>query len=312
MSLPGRFGGVITAMATPFALDGSLDVDGAVHLARWLVDNGTEGLLVAGTTGESPVLSDTEKVELWQAVAEAMTVPVIAGSGSNDTCHSVELTRRAEEAGVDGVLTVTPYYNRPSQAGIGAHFRAIAAATSLPVVLYDIPVRTGRKLGHELLVSLARDVPNIVGVKDAAGDLVASARFMAEVGDRLDVYSGDSSLTLPLLAVGAAGVIGVATHWSGPEHAEMLAAFAAGDVRRARQLNARLLESYAFEGSDMTPNPMPVKAMLRVLGLPAGQCRQPIGEAPEQLDHQARQVLSRLRREGREERVARSGEPVGG
>lgn len=312
MGLPGRFGGVLTAMATPFGPDGELDLDGASQLARWLTDNGTEGLVVAGTTGESAVLSDAEKADLWRAVVDAVTVPVIAGSGSNDTRHSVELTRLAEEAGVDAVLAVTPYYNRPSQAGIAAHFKAMAAATSLPVLLYDIPVRTGRKLSHELLIGLAREVPNIVGVKDAAGDLVGSARLVADAGDRLDVYSGDSSLTLPLLSVGAAGVIGVATHWSGPEHAEMLGAFARGDVARAREVNARLLESYAFEGDERAPNPMPVKAMLRVLGLPAGQCRLPIGAAPEALDHQARQVLSRLRRQGREARAERAEEPVGG
>src|SRR5438874_7405226 len=165
---PGRFGAVLTAMATPFDDDGRLDVDGAVRLARWLTEHGNDGLVVAGTTGEGPVLSDDERLELWRAVAEAVSVPVVAGTGTNDTAHSVELTRRAAGTGIAGTLVVTPYYNRPSQAGLEAHFRAVAATADLPMLIYDIPIRTGRKVSHDLLVKLAGDVPNIVGVKDAA------------------------------------------------------------------------------------------------------------------------------------------------
>ena len=163
-----RFGAVVTAMVTPFDDEGGLDVDAATPLAQWLADHGSDGLVVAGTTGEGSVLADDEKLELWRAVSEAVTIPVVAGTGSNDTAHSVELTRRAADCGVAGVLVVTPYYNRPSQAGIEAHFRAVAAATDLPVLIYDIPMRTGRKVSHEVLVRLAHEVPNIVGVKDAA------------------------------------------------------------------------------------------------------------------------------------------------
>jgi 4-hydroxy-tetrahydrodipicolinate synthase len=187
MAGPGRFGAVLTAMATPFTADGSLDLDGAAHLARWLVAHGNDGLVVAGTTGESPVLSDGEKRDLWRAVAEAVTVPVIAGSGTNDTAHSVELSRMAADAGAAGILAVTPYYSRPPQTGLAAHFRAVAAATELPVLIYDIPVRTGRKVAHETLVSLAKEVPTIVGVKDAAGDPAASARLLAQVPDGFDL-----------------------------------------------------------------------------------------------------------------------------
>ena len=294
MAGPGRFGAVLTAMATPFTADGSLDLDGAAHLARWLVAHGNDGLVVAGTTGESPVLSDGEKRDLWRAVAEAVTVPVIAGSGTNDTAHSVELSRMAADAGAAGILAVTPYYSRPPQTGLAAHFRAVAAATDLPVLVYDIPVRTGRKVAHETLVSLAKEVPTIVGVKDAAGDPAASARLLAQVPDGFDLYSGDDALTLPLLAIGAAGVISVAAHWASGPISEMISAFFKGDIDHARRVNAGLIESWSFQTGDAAPNPIPAKAMLRVLGLPAGQCRLPLGPSPEGLEDRARAVLSRL------------------
>jgi len=289
-----RFGAVVTAMVTPFDVEGALDVDGAAALARWLADHGSDGLVVTGTTGEGSVLSDEEKLAVWRAVAEAVTIPVIAGAGSNDTAHSVELAGQAAEAGAAGVLAVTPYYNRPSQAGIEAHFRAVAAATPLPVLIYDIPVRTGRKVSHDVLVRLASDVPNMAGVKDAASDVAASARLVAATPDGFELYSGNDDLTLALLAAGAVGVVGVATHWAGPQMSEMIAAFAKGDTMRAREVNATLFESFAFESSDTAPNPIPAKAMMRVLGLPVGECRLPMGLAPAGLDDQARQVLSHL------------------
>jgi len=294
MAVSGRFGAVVTAMVTPFDDDGALDLDAAITVARWLSDNGSDGVVVAGTTGEVAVLSDDEKRELWRVVAEAVTIPVIAGAGSNDTRHSAELTRDAQHAGVAGVLAVTPYYNRPSQAGIEAHFRAVAGATSLPVLIYDIPSRTGRKVAHETLLRLARDVPNVVGVKDAAGDVSASARLVAEAPEGFDLYSGEDGLTLGLCAIGAAGVIGVAANWTGRLHGEMLAAFAKGDVDEARRVNASLLESYSYETSETAPNPVPAKAMMRVLGLPVGQCRLPMGPAPDGLEDTARVVLANL------------------
>ena len=290
----GRFGGVLTAMVTPFDAEGRLDLDAVGVVARWLVANGSEGLVVAGTTGESPVLADGEKADLWRAAAEAVTVPVLAGAGTNDTAHSVELTRVAEAAGVAGVLAVTPYYNRPSQAGVEAHFRAVAGATSLPVVLYDIPVRSGRRIAPGTMLRLAREVPNIVGVKDAAGDLAASARLVAEAPSSFELYSGEDGVTLPLLAVGAVGIVGVATHWTGRLHAQMIGAFAKGDVDEARRLNATMLESFAFETGDDAPNPVPAKAMMRVLGLPVGECRLPMGPAPAGLEDRARHVLANL------------------
>ena len=290
-----HFGSVATAMVTPFSDDGALDVGAAVTVARWLTDHGSDGLVVAGTTGEGPVLTDDERVELWQAVAEAVSVPVVAGTGTNDTAHSVELTRRAAGTGVAGALVVTPYYNRPSQAGLEAHFRAVAGASSLPMLIYDIPIRTGRKVSHDVLIRLAREVPNIVGVKDAALDVAASAALMAAAPTGFELYSGSDDLTLPLLSIGATGTVGVATHWAGELVGEMIAAFGKGDVERARNINARLLESYAFETSDLAPNPIPTKAMMRVLGLDVGPCRLPMGPAPEGIEDRAREVLANLR-----------------
>jgi 4-hydroxy-tetrahydrodipicolinate synthase len=281
-------------MVTPFDADGHLDLDAAATLARWLVDHGSDGLVVAGTTGEAPVLIDEEKLDLWRAVREAVTVPVIAGTGSNDTHHTVELTRRASELGVDGVLIVTPYYSRPGPAGMEAHFRAAAAATSLPMLVYDIPIRTGRKVPTEVLVRMAREVDNIIGVKDAAGDPSESARLVAQAPGSFELYSGDDAMTLPLLAIGAVGTIGVVTHWSGPQHQEMFAAFEKGDVARAREVNATLLESFAFFSGPEWPSPIPTKAMMRTLGLAVGEPRLPIGSGPPELEERAREVYARL------------------
>lgn len=294
MGAPGRFGAVVTAMVTPFDAGGALDLDAAATLARWLSDHGSDGLVVAGTTGESPVLSDTEKLDLWAAVAEAVTIPVVAGSTSNDTVHSVELTRKASTLGIAGVLAVTPYYNRPSQTGLEAHFRAVAAATPLPVLIYDIPIRTGRKVAHDVLIRLVDGVPNIVGVKDAANDVGASARLIAEGPADLELYSGNDDQTLPLLSIGACGVISVNSHWTAPLFQELFSRFWKGDVDAAREINARLIPSHRFETGDAAPNPIPTKAVMRVLGLPVGQCRLPMGPAPDGLEDQARQLLADL------------------
>jgi 4-hydroxy-tetrahydrodipicolinate synthase len=291
---PARFGRVVTAMVTPFEEAGALDLDGAVRLARHLVAEGSDGLLLTGSTGEASALTDEERVELWRAVGGAVPVPVLAGATSNDTAHSVELVRRAEQAGVAGILAVTPYYSRPSQSGIEAHFRAVAAATTLPVVLYDIPVRTGRRIARETLLRLAAEVPNVVGLKDAAGDPAGTARLLAEAPATFECYSGDDALTLPLLSIGASGLIGVATHWCGRECGEMIGRYLSGDVAGAREVNAALIESFGFETGDEAPNPQPTKAMLRVLGLPAGQCRLPLGPGPSWLEERAEAVLGRL------------------
>jgi 4-hydroxy-tetrahydrodipicolinate synthase len=283
-------------MITPFDDSGALDVDGAATLARWLAAHGSDGLVVAGTTGEAPVLSDAECADLWRAVSEAVTIPVLAGSGTNDTRHSIELTKTATDVGVDGVLVVTPYYSRPSQHGLADHFAAVADSTRLPVMLYDIPIRAGRKIDHDTMLRLARAVPNILGVKDATGDVAGAARLAAEAPDGFEIYCGDDKLALPFMAVGAVGVVSVAAHWAGIELGQMVSAFAKGDLDTARSLNARLIESFDFESSDMHPNPVPAKAACRALGLPAGQCRLPLGAAAPELEGQARLVMSRLGR----------------
>lgn len=293
-----RFGSVVTAMVTPFDDDLGVDYDAAVALARWLVDHGSDGLVLAGTTGESPTLTDDEKLELFRSVAESVTVPVMAGVGSADTRHSIDLARAAAATGIAGLLVVTPYYSRPSQAGLFAHFSAVAGATDLPVVIYDIPPRTGRKVATATLVALAREVANVVAVKDAAGSPPETARLVAAAPDSFELYSGDDGFTLPLLAVGAVGVISVASHWAGAETAAMISAFDKGDVAGARRLNQRLMPSFAYETGDDAPNPIPTKAMMRVLGHRVGQCRPPMGPAPEGLEDRARQVHAQLQGEG--------------
>lgn len=282
-------------MVTPFDASGAIDLDAAAALARHLTASGSNGLVVAGTTGEGPVLTDGEALDLFRAVADSVTVPVIAATGSNDTAHSVAFTQAAKGCGVDALLIVTPYYNRPSVAGLSAHFRTVAAATDLPIILYDIPVRTGRRIGIDLLVELAHQVPNIVGVKDATGDVAGAARVVAETPATFEVYSGDDSLTLPFLAIGGVGVISVAAHWAGEVFAQMVELFRAGDVHGARLANQRLAASYGFEASDQFPNPVPAKAACRAMGLSVGQCRLPHPEAPESLAVEARGVIERLR-----------------
>ena len=288
-----RFGRVLTAMITPFDDDDHLDAETAAELAKWLVANGSEGLVLAGSTGEASVLPDEEDVELVMAVREAVDCPILVGAGTNDTAHSIELTDRLSALGVDGILAVCPYYNRPSQAGIEAHYRAVAAATHLPVMIYDIPVRSGRKIATSTILSLA-EVPNIVALKDAAGNPAETAKLIAAAPDGFEVYSGDDGMTLPLLAVGAVGVVGVATHWMGRTMADMVDAFSSGDVIRAQELNAAMQSSFAFETSDEAPNPVPTKAMMRALGFAVGQCRAPMGEAPAGLDDQARSLARTL------------------
>ena len=252
-------------------------------------------MVITGTTGEGPAVTDEEDWELWRAVAEAVTVPVIAGTTTNDTAHSVHQTRKAEELGCDGILAVTPYYNRPSQEGIYAHFDAVAAATRLPVVLYDIPVRTGRKIETTTLLRLAHEIPNVVAVKGAAGNPGETAKVIRDAPEGFEVYSGDDNLTLPLLAVGAVGVISVAAHWSAPEFVAMMDAWEVGKADEARQINARLLESFDYETGDEAPNPVPTKAMMRTLGLPVGEPRLPMGPTPDGLEDKAREVYSRLK-----------------
>ena len=291
-----RFGRVLTAMVTPFNDDGSLNLDVAQQLARYLQDRGNDGLVIAGTTGEAPVLSDDERLSLFAAVIEAVTIPVIAGSGTNDTAHSVHLTKEAAALGAAGILAVCPYYNRPSMAGIDGHRRAMAAASALPVMVYDIPARTGRKITTTALLKLFCEVPTIVALKDAAGNPGETASLISQAPDGVEVYSGDDGLTLPLLASGIVGTVGVATHWTGKDHQQMFDLWDKGDTVGARTVNSRMLESFAFETGDDAPNPIPSKAMMRHLGIPVGQARLPMGDAPDFVEQRVSQVWDNLQR----------------
>ena len=291
------FGQVLTAMVTPFNVDGSLDLDGAQELARWLVtEGGNDGLVINGTTGENPTLTQDEQIAVIEAVVEAVDAPVVAGAGSNDTRVAVANSERSVAVGANGLLHVAGYYNRPSQAGLNQHFRACAAATDKPVILYDIPGRTGRKIATETMLDLFGEVANIIGVKDAAGDPGETARMLSLAPPDTVVYSGDDGLTLAFLAVGAVGTIGVATHWVGKETKAMMNAFFSGDVQTAMKINQQMIPSYGFETGDEAPNPVPTKAMMRIMGLPAGPTRPPLGPEPNWVESQARAVLAELGR----------------
>lgn len=294
--LPRHWGTVMSAMVTPFDAQGRVDLDVARDLARWLVAHGNDGLVVTATTGEVSTLTDHERRDLVRAVSEAVTVPVVAGTSSNDTAHSVMLTREARGLGAAGIIAVGPYYNRPPQAGIEAHFRAIAAATDLPVMLYDVPGRTGRRIAEDVLLRLFREVPNIVALKDATGDPPAAAALVAQAGEQFDLYSGDDAYTLPLLAVGASGLVGTTSHWTGPQFQRMFAAFRAGRVAEARAVHASLLPSFRYVNSDAAVYSMCVKAMMRVLGHEVGDCRLPLPPCPADVEQSARAVLEGLGR----------------
>ncbi|MEV4478671.1 4-hydroxy-tetrahydrodipicolinate synthase [Micromonospora coxensis] len=271
------FGRLITAMVTPFAADGSLDLDGAVRLATHLVDEqGNDALVLNGTTGESPTTTDAEKEALIRAVAEAVgdRARILAGVGTNDTRHTIELAVSAEKAGAHGLLVVTPYYNKPPQSGLLRHFTAVADATGLPVMLYDIPHRAGTEIATDTLVRLAEH-GRIVAVKDAKGDLTATS-WVTSRSD-LAFYSGEDALTLPALAVGSVGVVGTSTHFTGVGTKQLIEAYEAGDHATALALHRRLLPLYT--GIFRTQGVILVKAGLAAKGLPAGPVRPPLVDA---------------------------------
>jgi 4-hydroxy-tetrahydrodipicolinate synthase len=273
---PPPFGRVLTAMVTPFTADGGLDLDGAQKLAAYLVDHGNDGLVINGTTGESPTTTDDEKERLLRAVIEAVgdRANVVAGVGTSDTRHTIELAHAAEKAGANGLLVVTPYYSKPPQAGLLAHFRQIADATGLPNMLYDIPGRTGTPIETDTLVRLAEH-DKIVAVKDAKGDFEGTSWVLRRTN--LAFYSGDDKLTLPLLSVGAVGVVGVPTHLFGTQTAEMIAAYLRGDVTQALALHRQLLP--VFTGFFRTQGVILTKAALKLVGLPGGPVRPPLVDA---------------------------------
>jgi 4-hydroxy-tetrahydrodipicolinate synthase len=273
--MAGRFGSVLTAMVTPFRDDHAVDLDGAQALASWLVDHGSDAVVVAGSTGESPTLSHKEKAELFRAVGDAIRGrgKLVCGTGTYSTAETLELTQAAEDAGADGLLVVTPYYNKPPQRGLIAHFERVADATELPMILYNIPGRTATRIEHGTLMQLAKR-PNIVAVKDSTGDFQAISRIVAEAPPGFEVYSGDDWATFGYVCLGAVGVISVASHLVGLQIREMIEQIEGGDVRGGRKLHESL--SPLFNALFVTSNPIPLKAALEMVGRGCGEPRLPL------------------------------------
>ena len=269
---------LLTAMVTPYDDQLQVDYAKAAKLAEYLANNGTEGIVVSGTTGESPVLSDGEKLKLFAAVKGKLgkRIPVWAGTGSNDTKHSLELSKEAEKLGVDGVMLVCPYYNKPSQEGLYQHFKAIAGAVSLPVMLYNVPGRTSTNLLPETVARLA-EIENIVAIKEASGSMDQVSALMTLLPEDMTVYSGDDSLTLPMMALGARGVVSIASHLVGNQILAMIEAFNQGEVKSAADLHKQLFP--IFKGLFITTNPVPLKEALNQLGKNVGGLRLPLAEA---------------------------------
>ena len=290
MTILPPFGRLATAMVTPFKKDLSIDWDGVAVLANHLLSTGHDAIVVNGTTGEAPTTSDDEKDQIIKVVLEAVgkRAKVIAGAGNNETSHSVEQARRAQKAGADALLVVTPYYNKPPQAGIEAHFRAIADATELPVMMYDIPGRTGMQIESDTIVRLAEH-PRIVALKDAKGDVAATSWVIKRSG--IPVYSGDDILNLPLLSVGAVGFVSVCGHTVGPQLREMVDAWFAGNAPRALEIHQNILP--VFTGTFRTQGAIMTKAALTLMGLPGGYTRLPLVDAtPEQIAQMRLDLIS--------------------
>jgi len=276
-----QFGRVSTAMVTPFDKKGHIDFAKTTQLVNYLIENGTDSLVIAGTTGESPTLSKEEKLALFDHVVKVVKkrVPVIAGTGSNNTYASIELTKKAEQLGVDAILVVAPYYNKPNQEGLYQHFKAVAEATSLPVMVYNIPGRSVVNILPETIIRLSK-IPNIVAVKEASGDLNAMTQIIANTDEDFVLYSGDDSLTIPVLSIGGAGVVSVASHVIGNEMQEMIKAFFDGENARAATYHQQLLP--IMQGLFAAPSPAPVKTALQVSGLDVGSVRLPLVGLTEQ------------------------------
>lgn len=270
-----NFGRVLTAMVTPFDSEGHVDFSKTTQLVHYLMENGTESLVVAGTTGESPTLTKEEKLALFAHVVKIVDkkIPVIAGTGSNNTYASIELTQSAEALGVDGIMVVAPYYNKPNQEGLYQHFKAVAESTTLPVMVYNIPGRSVVNIHPDTIIRLS-EIPNIVCVKEASGDLNAMAKIIANTDDDFLLYSGDDSMALPVLAIGGYGVVSVASHVIGNEIQEMVQAFLSGDHEKAAKMHQKLLP--IMQGLFAAPSPAPVKTALQLKGLDVGSVRLPL------------------------------------
>jgi 4-hydroxy-tetrahydrodipicolinate synthase len=275
------FGRVSTAMVTPFDHKGHIDFPKTTQLINHLIENGTESIVVAGTTGESPTLSKEEKLALFQHAVKVADkrVPVIAGTGSNNTYESIELTKKAEQIGVDAIMIVAPYYNKPNQEGLYQHFKAIAEKTKLPLMVYNIPGRSSVNILPETVIRLSK-IPNIVAVKEASGDLNAMAKIIANTDDDFLLYSGDDGLTLPCMAIGGTGIVSVASHVIGNEMQEMVHAFLNGENEKAAKIHQQILP--IMEGLFAAPSPVPVKTALQIKGLDVGSVRLPMVPLTEQ------------------------------
>lgn len=285
------FGPLLTAMVTPFDASGAVDYERAQQLTERLLQHGSSGVVVTGTTGESPTLTSAEKLELYRQVkAAAGESFVIANTGDNNTAHSIEFSREACKCGVDGLLLVVPYYSKPSQEGLYRHFRAIAEAVELPCLLYNVPGRTSRNMTAETQARLS-EVPNIVGTKEASGDLVQIARLRSLVHDNFAIYSGDDVSTLPMLTLGCSGCISVVSHVAGPMYLEMMESFWNGDTVVAQQIHLRLLPLLDALFPQSSPNPAPIKAALALQGFDVGGLRLPLVECGEEEVAQLRTAL---------------------
>lgn len=276
-----HFGRVSTAMVTPFDKKGHIDFAKTTQLVNYLIENGTESLVIAGTTGESPTLSKEEKLALFDHVVKVVNkrIPVIAGTGSNNTYASIELTKKAEHLGVDAIMIVAPYYNKPNQEGLYQHFKAVAEATSLPVMVYNIPGRSAVNIHPDTIIRLSK-IANIVAVKEASGDLNAMTHIVANTDDDFVLYSGDDSMTIPVLSIGGVGVISVASHVIGNQLQEMVKAFFNGENEKAAKMHQQLLP--IMQGLFAAPSPAPVKTALQVSGLDVGSVRLPLVGLTEQ------------------------------
>ncbi|WBX79523.1 4-hydroxy-tetrahydrodipicolinate synthase [Virgibacillus salarius] len=288
-----NFGQVLTAMVTPFDAKGNIDFNQTEILIEYLLDNGTDGLVVAGTTGESPTLTTEEKISLFNHVVKTVNnrVPVIAGTGSNNTQASIALTKEAERCGVDAIMLVAPYYNKPNQQGLYEHFKTIAMETSLPVMLYNIPGRSIVNITAETTIALSK-IDNIVSIKEASGDLDQVSEIIEATNDTFSVYSGDDSMTLPLLSIGGAGVISVASHIIGQEMQQMVNLYNQGDTKGAAKLHRKLLP--VMRGLFTAPSPSPVKAALRMKGIDSGALRLPLVSISETEERNLKNIIERI------------------
>lgn len=289
-----NFGRVLTAMITPFNSDGSVNYEEAEKLSVWLAEHGTDSLVVCGTTGESPTLTWSEEYQLFQVVQQAVAgkAKVIAGTGSNSTREAIAATQKAAKLGLDGSLQVVPYYNKPPQSGLYEHFKAIAQATpELPIMLYNVPGRTGQNLEPETVAKLA-EIPNIFAIKEASGNLDRASQIRHLTSPEFRIYSGDDSLTLPLLAIGGCGVVSVASHLVGEQLQEMIVAFETGKVQLATEIHLQLFN--LFKALFATTNPIPVKAALNLLGWKVGSTRPPLCEAPSEVTQKLKAEMDRL------------------